>query len=210
MRILRIAGLTLGGVILVWLALAANAGMFIPNDDRFAVEPGAFTQDALAREKKLLDLGTRQIAYLDMGQGEPVILLHGCPFSTYEWRDTAPALAEHFRVIAPDLIGLGDTPVRLNEDYRLPEDVKMVQALMDHLGIKSARFIGHDHGGAIVQLLMQHDPARIEMAVLTNVEAYDLWPSKPETADLKLITNPITSPLLYHVMQLRAVQREMY
>ncbi len=68
---------------------------------------------------------------------------------------------------------------------------------MDRLGIRSARFIGHDHGGAIVQLLMQHDPDRIDMAILTNVEAYDQWPSKPETEDLHLITNPLTSPLMY-------------
>jgi pimeloyl-ACP methyl ester carboxylesterase len=155
-------------------------------------------------------VGGRQVAYVEMGKGEPVILLHGCPFSVYEWRDLAPELAKHYRVIAPDLIGLGDTPVRLNEDYRLPEDVKMVQALMDHMGIQSARFIGHDHGGAIVQLLMQHDPARIDSAILTNVEAYDQWPSKPEIPDLELITNPLTSPLIFQAFQFRSLQRELY
>ena len=210
MRFLTIAGLTLAALTLLWGALAWNSGMFIPHDERFAVEPGSFAADVFASRKKLITLGARQVAYIDIGQGDPVILLHGCPFSIYEWRDTAPALAKSFRVIAPDLIGLGDTPVRLNEDYRLPEDVKMIQALMDHLGIKSARFIGHDHGGAIVQLLMQHDPGRIDMAILTNVEAYDQWPSRPEIPDLELITNPFTSPLLYHVMQFRAVQREMF
>jgi pimeloyl-ACP methyl ester carboxylesterase len=104
----------------------------------------------MAPDKKLIDLGGYKVAYIDMGRGEPVILLHGCPFSLYEWRDVAPLLAKHFRVVAPDLIGLGDTPVRLNDDYRLPRDVQMVTALMDRLGIHSARFIGHDHGGAIV------------------------------------------------------------
>lgn len=112
--------------------------------------PGDFTPDAMAPDKKLIDLGGYKVAYIDMGRGEPVILLHGCPFSLYEWRDVAPLLAKHFRVVAPDLIGLGDTPVRLNDDYRLPRDVQMVTALMDRLGIHSARFIGHDHGGAIV------------------------------------------------------------
>jgi 2-hydroxymuconate-semialdehyde hydrolase len=160
--------------------------------------------------KQLVSIDGRQVAYIDIGAGEPVVLLHGCPFSVYEWRDVAPALAKHFRVIAPDLVGLGDTPVRLNDDYRLPENMRMVRALMDHLKVKSARFIGHDHGGAVVQLLMQHDPGRIDMAILTNVEAYDEWPSKPEIPDLKLITNPVTSPLIFHAFQLRAVQRELY
>ncbi len=195
---------------LIWLTLAAYSGTFIPDDSRYAVAPGDFTPDSMATYKKVIDLGGYKVAYIDIGHGDPVILLHGCPFSLYEWRDIAPLLAKHFRVIAPDLIGLGDTPVRLNDDYRLPRDVTMVTALMDHLGIKSARFIGHDHGGAIVQLLMQHAPERIDMAILTNVEAYDQWPSKPETDDLYLITNPVTSPLVYVALKSRWVQRRLY
>jgi 2-hydroxymuconate-semialdehyde hydrolase len=206
--ILTVAAVGLLG--LTWLALAYESGTFIPDDGRYAVAPGEFTPDAMAAHKKLIDLGGYKIAYVDIGEGEPVILLHGCPFSLYEWHEVAPLLAKHFRVIVPDLIGLGDTPVRLNDDYRLPRDVKMVTALMDRLGIKSAKFIGHDHGGAIVQLLMQHDSERIDMAILTNVEAYDQWPSKPETADLHLITNPVTSPLVYFALQSRWVQRHLY
>jgi 2-hydroxymuconate-semialdehyde hydrolase len=194
----------------LWTVLAGRAGMFIPHDERLAVQPGAYSRDAMSTAKRLLSIDGRQIAYIDLGVGEPVILLHGCPFSVYEWRDVAPSFAKHFRVIAPDLVGLGDTPVRLNEDYRLPENMRMVQALMDRLGVKSARFIGHDHGGAIVQLLMQYDPGRVDMAILTNVEAYDQWPSEPEIPDLKLITNPVTSPLIFHAFQFRAVQRELY
>jgi pimeloyl-ACP methyl ester carboxylesterase len=210
MALWKIAASIIGVLVLGWLIPAYESGTFIPDDTRYAVAPGDFTPDATAPYKKLIDLGGYKIAYIDMGQGEPVILLHGCPFSVYEWRDVAPLLAKHFRVVAPDLIGLGDTPVRLNDDYRLPRDVQMVRALMDRLSIRSARFIGHDHGGAIVQLLMQHDPARIDMAILTNVEAYDQWPSKPETDDLHLITNSFTAPLMYFAMQSRWVQRDLY
>ncbi len=206
----KIAASVIGVLALGWLILAYLSGTFIPDDSRYAVAPGDFTPDAMAPYKKLIDLGGYKVAYIDMGQGEPVILLHGCPFSIYEWHEVALLLAKHFRVIAPDLIGLGDTPVRLNDDYRLPRDVKMVTALMDRLGIRSARFIGHDHGGAIVQLLMQHDSARVDMAILANVEAYDQWPSKPETEDLHLITNPITSPLIYLALHSRWVQRDLY
>lgn len=207
LKVIAAAAVVLG---LAWLAMAVDAGMFIPHDGRFAVQPGQFTPDALASEKKIIDLGRWKVAYLDVGKGEPVVLLHGCPFSAYEWSKVIPVLARQYRVIAPDLIGLGDTPVRLNDDYSLPRDVDMVRALMDKLGLKSARFIGHDHGGAIVQLLMQRDPGRIDMAVLTNVEAYDQWPSKPETPDLHLITNPLTSPLLYEAVKLKAVERDLY
>ena len=199
-----------GFLSLGWLVLAAQSGAFIRDDSRYAVAPGEFTDDAMAKQKKVIDLANYKVAYIDEGNGEPVILLHGCPFSVYEWHDLIPILARHFRVIAPDLLGLGDTPVRLNDDYRLPQDVAMVTELMDRLGIRSARFIGHDHGGAIVQLLMQQAPDRIEMAILTNVEAYDQWPSKPETSDLHLITNPITSPLVFFALHFRRVQRDLY
>jgi pimeloyl-ACP methyl ester carboxylesterase len=208
-RTLKVVGTVIGVVVLVWVAMAADAGMFIPYDGRLAVKPGRITPGPLAEKKRIIDLGGQQVAYIDVGAGEPVILLHGCPFSVYEWHDLIPVLATKYRVIAPDLIGLGDTPVRLNGDYGLPQDVKMVRALMDKLGLKSARFIGHDHGGAIVQLLMQRDPGRIDMAIITNAEAYDQWPSKPETPDLHLITNPITSPLLYEAIKLRPVQRDL-
>ena len=62
----------------------------------------------------------------------------------------------------------------------------------------------------LFQLLMQHDPARIDMAILTNVEAYDQWPSKQEAEDLRLITGPLTAPLMYFAMQSRWVQRDLY
>ena len=210
MALWKIAASVIGVLVVGWLIVAYQSGTFIPDDSRYAVAPGKFTPDAMAPYKKLIDLGGYKVTYFDMGQGEPVILLHGCPFSIYEWHIIAPLLARHFRVIAPDLIGLGDTPVRLNDDYRLPRDVQMVTALMDRLGIRSARFIGHDHGGAIVQLLMQHNPARIDMAILTNVEAYDRWPSKPETEDIRLVTNPLTSPLMYLALHSRWVQRDLY
>lgn len=199
-----------GFLSLGWFVLAFKSGAYIPADSRYAVSPGDFTDDAMAMRKKVIDLGNYKVAYVDEGNGEPVILLHGCPFSVYEWHEVAPLLARHFRVIAPDLLGLGDTPVRLNDDYRLPQDVQMVTELMDRLGIRSARFIGHDHGGAILQLLMQQHPERIEMAILTNVEAYDQWPSKPETGDLHLITNPVTSPLVFASLHSRNIQRHLY
>ena len=210
----RKLGVSLGSVAgflcLSWFVLAFKSGTFIRDDSRYAVSPGDFTQDAISGRKKIVDLGNYKVAYIDEGKGEPVILLHGCPFSVFEWHEVVPLLAKHFRVIAPDLLGLGDTPVRLNDDYRLPQDVRMVTELMDRLGIRSARFIGHDHGGAILQLLMLRDPDRIEMAILTNVEAYDQWPSKPETGDLHLITNPVTSPLVFAALHSRSVQRHLY
>ncbi len=197
-------------ILIIWSVAAFESGTFVHPDLQYAVTAGEFTRDAMSAQKRIIDLGDHKVAYIDVGVGDPLILLHGCPFSVFEWHSVIPSLAKHFRVIAPDLLGLGDTPVRLNDDYRLPRDVKMITELMDRLGIASARFIGHDHGGAILQMLMQSNPDRIDMAILTNVEAYDQWPSKPEIEDLRLITNPITSPVVYVALHSRRVQRHLY
>lgn len=211
MRRVRVAAFAVVVVLsLGWVFLAFRAGMFIPHDGRWAVTPGEFTDDGFSHQKQLITLGDTQVAYLDVGEGPPLILLHGCPFSTYEWREIIPALAQQYRVIAPDLFGLGDTPVRLDQDYRLPQDVEMVRRLMDSLGVASADFLAHDHGGATVQLLMQADPDRIQRAVLTNVEAYDEWPSAPELPYLRMIVNPVSSPLIHQALQFESIRREIF
>lgn len=211
MKTLRIltkwaAGLALG-LLAVWLLLAWNSGLFMAHDDRWAVNAGTFTDDGFSQQKKILELATGKVAYLDVGQGQPLVLLHGCPFSIYEWNAVIPELAKHYRVLAPDLRGLGDTPVRLNDDYRLPTDVVMVRQWLDALNIPTADFIAHDHGGAVAQLLMRDDPARIQKLVLTNVEAYDQWPSVSEVPILKAIIHPLTSPIMYHALKIEWVQR---
>jgi pimeloyl-ACP methyl ester carboxylesterase len=151
------------------------------------------------------------VAYIDEGSGPPVLLLHGCPFHAYEWRDIIPRLSPRYRVIAPDLLGLGDTMVRLSDDYRLPNDVTMLVGLMDALGIGAADVVGHDHGGATLQLLMGSHPERIRRAVLTNAEAYDQWPSKPELPYLKLVVNPVLGPFFRFALQNSSwVQREVF
>lgn len=113
-------------------------------------------------------------------------------------------------MIAPDLLGLGDTAVRLDDDYRLPNEMKMVTELLARLGIKDARFVGHDHGGATCELLMKYHPERIHSLVLTNIEAYDQWPSKPETPYLRMILNPVTGPFFRLAFSFEALQREAY
>ena len=209
-KAIKYGGCGLGGLAAIWLVLAANSGAFMSREGRYAVEPEAFVADGFAKGKKIADLPSAKIAYLDVGSGPPLILLHGCPFSGYEYKDIIPILAKTHRVIVPDLIGLGDTPVKLDQDYRLPHDVTMVTELMDKLGIKSAPFVAHDHGGATILLMMNKAPERIERVVLTNIEAYDLWPSKPELPYLKGIVNPLTSPILYHAFGMDWLKKQAF
>lgn len=200
-RAARNLAIGVAGLAVLWLAMAWGSGMFMSRADVYGVTPGSFTQDGFSQHKKIVQLEDYTVAVYEAGQGPPLILLHGCPFSAFEWKAVLPELSERYRVIAPDLLGLGDTPVRLDQDYRLPQDVEMVRQLMDHYEIRSAPFVGHDHGGATVLLLMDADPARIDGAILSNIEAYDLWPSAPEIPYLEAIVEPTTSPIVYYLMK---------
>ena len=203
-------GSALAALALVWLYGAWGAGYFVFDREGFASGRTLAGVEAFSLHKHFVQAGGRTVASIDEGHGAPVVLLHGCPFHSYEWRYIIPQLAEHYRVIAPDLLGLGDTPVRLDEDYRLPNDAAMVLALLDSLGVHEAFFVGHDHGAATLQLLMKEHPERIRAAVLTNAEAYDQWPSKPERPFVALMVNPLTAPLFRLAMGSRWVQRQVF
>jgi pimeloyl-ACP methyl ester carboxylesterase len=64
--------------------------------------------DAFSLAKHFIHVGDARVAYRDQGTGPPVVLLHGCPFSSFVWRNILAALADaDHRVLAPDLLGLG-------------------------------------------------------------------------------------------------------
>ncbi|RMD65246.1 alpha/beta hydrolase [Candidatus Parcubacteria bacterium] len=178
--------------------------------DKYVSDRYEDSMEAFSRQKKYLSLGPWEIAYVEAGQGEPLILLHGCPFQSYEWHKVIPYFAEHYRVIAPDLLGLGDTRVTLKQDYRLPMQVEMVNRLMDALHIQDAYFIGHDHGAATLQVMMKHTPHRIRKCVLTNAEAYDQWPSAEERPYVQSIVRPWTTWAVYLALKSRRVQRDIF
>jgi 2-hydroxymuconate-semialdehyde hydrolase len=200
----------LAAALVPWLLGAVRAGLFIRDQKRPASEPNEPSSEAFSRTKKFIPVGRWKIAYIDQGNGEPVVLLHGCPFQGYEYSRIIPLLARRYRVIVPDLLGLGDTVVRLDDDYRLPNQVNMVVGLMDALGIQSAFFVGHDHGAAILQLMMKQHPDRLRVVVLTNAEAYDQWPSAPERLDVQLVVSPATTPIFRLVLGTRVAQRWIY
>ena len=196
--------------VIAWVGLAMRSGFIGTSSSARAGSIVESEVEEFSRKKKYLQLGEARVAYIDEGSGPSVFLLHGCPFHSYEWKEVIPELSKSYRVIAPDLIGLGDTEVSLDGDYRLPQDVKMIVGLMDALGISEASFVGHDHGAATVQLMMGSHPQRITRAVLTNAEAYDQWPSEPERPYLKAIVNPAISPVFHLALANRAVRRDVF
>lgn len=104
----------------------------------------------------------------EAGEGEPLVLLHGWPQHWYMWRRVIPGLAERYRVIVPDLPGLGwsEAPSKGYEKETLAGDVL---ALLDALGLDRVRLAGHDWGGYIGFLLCLHHPERFERFLALNI-----------------------------------------
>lgn len=106
--------------------------------------------------------------WVEAGSGHPLVLVHGWPQSWYEWRKVIPALAERFRVIAPDLRGLGDSekPVAGYDKRALASDVR---ALLQHLGIGEIGLVGHDWGGAVSFWLAYDHPEMVERLMILDM-----------------------------------------
>ncbi|MBB5391505.1 MULTISPECIES: alpha/beta fold hydrolase [unclassified Herbaspirillum] len=112
------------------------------------------------------DLDDVSLHYLTAGSGFPVVLLHGIPQTSYEWRYVIPHLAKDYRVIAPDLRGLGDSS-RPASGYDKKTVSNDVWRLLESLGIDSFHLVGHDWGGPTAfSLAAQHRDAVKKLAIL--------------------------------------------
>lgn len=147
--------------------------------------------DPFSQRKRFMTVGDARVAYYEEGEGPPLLLIHGCPFSSFIWRKVIGELSTHFRCLAPDLLGLGDTETAPDADWSLPAQAAMVVGLLDGLDIERVHMVGHDHGGAVAQLLAAEHPERIDRLVISNAEAYDNWPSAAERPFLTLVQLPL-------------------
>jgi pimeloyl-ACP methyl ester carboxylesterase len=119
---------------------------------------------------RYVDAGDLRVHLAEAGpqDGEPVLLLHGWPQHWYEWRGVVPALSERYRLLMPDLRGLGWT--QATEDGYEKENLARDQlALLDALGIERVKLIGHDWGGYAAFLLCLLAPERVERLVALNI-----------------------------------------
>ena len=101
-----------------------------------------------------------------LGEGEPVILLHGIPTWSFLYNEVIPPLAPDRRVIAPDFLGHGYSDRRDFFDRSLLAQTDMIIRLMDHLGLERADFVGHDTGGGVALIMAIHHPDRVARLVL--------------------------------------------
>jgi len=126
----------------------------------------------------------KEMAYVEAGTGDPILLLHGNPTSSYLWRNVIPHLAGLGRCIAPDLIGMGDSEKleRSGPDsYRLVEHRRYLDGLVDALGVGGrVTIVGHDWGSALGFDWAQRHRERVRgiayMEAIVRPLAWTEWP----------------------------------
>jgi len=128
------------------------------------------------RQQRVTEVRDTFISYLDEGQGEPVVLLHGIPTWSYLWTPVLGTLTRAARVLAPDLAGFGFSDKRDRFDRSIARQAELVDAWMDRLGISSAVIVGHDIGGGVALRLATLFPSRVRKLCVMNTVCYDSWP----------------------------------
>ena len=118
-------------------------------------------------------VGDVEIAYRVAGDGPPLVLLHGFPQTNFMWHKIAPALAERFRVVAPDLRGYGDSAKPASgADHAAYSKRAMagdIVGLMRALGHDSFQIAGHDRGGRVAHRMARDHPQRIERLAVLDI-----------------------------------------
>lgn len=118
-------------------------------------------------EMRTADVFGERIAYVDTGNGSPVVLVHGLADDLGVWHDTISALAKHHRVIALDLLGFGKSAKPLVE-YSAATEADVVDGLLARLHVTHATVVGNSLGGWVAALLAARRPARVARLVLVD------------------------------------------
>ena len=137
--------------------------------------------------KKFLDVLGHRMAYVEAGEGRPVVLLHGNPTSSFLWRDVIPHLAPLGRCLAPDLIGMGDSD-KLEpsgpDRYTFAEHRRFLDALLAGLGVTGdVTFVVHDWGSALgFDWARRHPEAVRGIAYMEAIVRPVTWADWPDVA----------------------------
>lgn len=112
-------------------------------------------------ESKYIEVLGSKLHYIDEGQGDPILFLHGIPTSSYLWRNVIPTLSPHARCIAPDLIGMGKSDVP-NIEYRVFDHIHYIEEFITTLDLKNITLMVHGWGSVIGLDIAMRYPERFK------------------------------------------------
>jgi len=139
-------------------------------------------------EKKFCEVDGRRLAYIEVGSGSPIVLLHGNPTSSYLWREVIPPLLDRGRVIVPDLIGHGDSDKLPASDgperYRFEVAYAYLDKLLRSIGAdQNVTLVLHDWGSALGFHWASLHPSQVRAiaymeGIVMPLPSWDDWPAQ--------------------------------
>lgn len=150
-------------------------------------------------KRNYLQLNGQNYHYLNEGQGEPVVMVHGNPSWSFYYRNLVSALSSQFQCIVPDHIGCGlsDKPSDKDYHYTLEQRIDDLEALLEHLNIKeNITLVVHDWGGMIGMGYAARYPERIKRLVFLNTAAFNLPKAKKFPLPLWICRNTYLGAVL--------------
>lgn len=143
---------------------------------------------------RYLETAQGRLFYIVAGVGEPLLLLHGFPTSSWDWHQVIDRLAQRYRVITLDKLGYGFSDKPVDGDYSIPAHLQRVQQLLVHLGVSETLLLTHDNGNSVTQewLAQQIEgeiPVRLRRICFLNGGLF------PETHRQRPLQRLLLSPL---------------
>jgi haloalkane dehalogenase len=134
-------------------------------------------------ERRRLRVLDSHLSYVEVGVGDPIVLLHGNPTSSYLWRNVIPHLDSVGRCLAPDLIGMGRSGKAPAGSYRFTDHVRYLDAWLDALDLRRATLVLHDWGSALGFHWARRHPDRVKALVYMEAIVRPVtWAEWPEAA----------------------------
>ena len=120
---------------------------------------------------RTLDLADKALAYVAIGQGPTVVIIHGVGGHKEDWMGVAETLATAHRVLAVDMLGFGGSS-KTGEDLSMPVQAAAIAALLDHEGANKAHIVGSSVGGWVAATLAATHPERVDRLILIDAAGF--------------------------------------
>jgi haloalkane dehalogenase len=165
-----------------------------------------------------VDVHGSKMHYVDVGEGDPVLFLHGNPTSSYLWRNIIPYVTPTARAVAPDLVGMGrsDKP---DIPYRFFDHAKYVDGFIEALDLRNLTLVIHDWGSALGLHYARRHPENVKgLALMEAVLRPVKWSDFPPDFKMgfKLFRTPVAGWLMIVAMNMfvkqilpKAIVREL-
>lgn len=132
----------------------------------------AWLQELYPFKNNYMTVEGNELHYVDEGEGEPILMVHGNPTWSFYYRDLIKEFSSSNRVIAPDHIGCGFSDKPQDYEYMLENHISNIEKLVAKLDLKGITLVVHDWGGAIGFGLATRHPDLIKKVVILNTAAY--------------------------------------